>query len=231
MAKYKYIIIAIILLFSSCSKTNRLFVEAASLDNQKRYNEAIIIWNKLIQNDPTYLPAYINRGADKFALEQYSEAIKDYSYVIEEDSTYITAWVNRGNAKLELKNYKDAISDFNAAERIKQKVYGHAQIVFNNKVDPKDVPLEEICLQRGIAYWYIDSINRAYSDLNYCIDQKFEIVCSHFWRAYVYWKAGKEKDAYHDFATVVLLGKADDDYVIQAKENLQILDSYGSFSK
>ena len=99
---------------------------------------------------------------------------------------------------------------FNAAERIKQEVYGCAQVIFYDKIDPKDVALEEICLQRGIAYWYVDSINKAYSDLNYCIDQKYEVVCSYFWRAYVYWKAGKEKGAYNDFMTVILQGQDDD---------------------
>ena len=100
-----------------------------------------------------------------------------------------------------------------------------------DKIDPKDVALEEICLQRGIAYWYVDSINKAYSDLNYCIDQKYEVVCSYFWRAYVYWKAGKEKEAYNDFMTVILQGRADDDYVIQAQQNLKLLDKHSILLK
>ena len=141
MKRHKCIFIVIALLFLSCSRTNKLFDEAVSLDNQKKYHEAIVVWNKLIQNDPTYLPAYINRGADKFALKQYSEAIKDYCYVIRQDSTYIMAWLNRGNANLELNNYQSAIDDFNAAERIKQEVYGCAQVIFYDKIDPKDVAL------------------------------------------------------------------------------------------
>ena len=231
MKRHKCIFIVIALLFLSCSRTNKLFDEAVSLDNQKKYHEAIVVWNKLFQNDPTYLTAYINRGADKFALKQYSEAIKDYCYVIRQDSTYIMAWLNRGNANLELNNYQSAIDDFNAAERIKQEVYGCAQVIFYDKIDPKDVALEEICLQRGIAYWYVDSINKAYSDLNYCIDQKYEVVCSYFWRAYVYWKAGKEKEAYNDFMTVILQGRADDDYVIQAQQNLKLLDKHSILLK
>lgn len=231
MKRHNCIIIVIALLFLSCSRTNNLFDEAVSLDNQKKYHEAIVVWNKLIQNAPTYLPAYINRGADKFALKQYSEAIKDYCYVIRQDSTYIMAWLNRGNANLELNNYQSAIDDFNAAERIKREVYGCAQVIFYDKIDPKDVALEEICLQRGIAYWYVDSINKAYSDLNYCIDQKYEVVCSYFWRAYVYWKAGKEKEAYNDFMTVILQGRADDDYLIQAQQNLKLLDKHSILLK
>ena len=231
MKRYKCIIIVIVLIFLSCSRTNKLFDEAVGLDNQKKYHEAIIVWNKLIQNNPTYLPAYINRGADKFELKQYSEAIKDYCHVISQDSTYITAWLNRGNANLELNNYQSAIDDFNAAERIKQEVYGCAQVIFYDKIDPKDVALEEICLQRGIVYWYVDSINKAYSDLNYCIDQEYEIISSYFWRAYVYWKAGKEKEAYKDFMTVILQGRADDDYVIQAQQNLKMLDKHSILLK
>ena len=76
-----------------------------------------------------------------------------------------------------------------------------------------------------------DSINKAYSDLNYCIDQKYEVVCSYFWRAYVYWKAGKEQEAYNDFMTVILQGRADDDYVIQAQQNLKLLDKHSILLK
>ena len=57
MKRHKCIFIVIALLFLSCSRTNKLFDEAVSLDNQKKYHEAIVVWNKLIQNDPTYLPA------------------------------------------------------------------------------------------------------------------------------------------------------------------------------
>ena len=63
MKRHNCIIIVIALLFLSCSRTNNLFDEAVSLDNQKKYHEAIVVWNKLIQNDPTYLPAYINPTA------------------------------------------------------------------------------------------------------------------------------------------------------------------------
>ena len=107
-----------------------------------------------------------------------------------------------------MNNYQSAIDDFNAAERIKQEVYGCAKVIFYDKIDPKDVALEEICLQRGIAYWYVDSINKAYSDLNYCIDQKYEIVM-----------------------TVILQGRADDDCVIQAQQNLKLLDKHSILLK
>ena len=110
MKRHKCIFIVIALLFLSCSRTNKLFDEAVSLDNQKKYHEAIVVWNKLIQNDPTYLPAYINRGADKFALKQYSEAIKDYCYVIRQDSTYIMAWLNRDRNSTRLNSSHTTVS-------------------------------------------------------------------------------------------------------------------------
>ena len=50
MKRHKCIFIVIALLFLSCSRTNKLFDEAVSLDNQKKYHEAIVVWNKLIQN-------------------------------------------------------------------------------------------------------------------------------------------------------------------------------------
>lgn len=81
MKKYRYMILLIIFSLLSCSKTSILFDEAVGLDNQKKYLEAIIVWDKLIEYDPAHLSAYISRSADKFALGQYLEAIKDYWFI------------------------------------------------------------------------------------------------------------------------------------------------------
>lgn len=52
----------------------------------------------------------------------------------------------------------------------------------------------------------------------------------YFWRAYVYWKAGKEEEAFNDFMTVILRGRSEYNYVIQAKENVKILNNHSTLA-
>lgn len=58
---------------------------------------------------------------------------------------------------------------------------------------------------------------------NYCIEQQYETVESLYWRAYTYWKAGKEAEAYLDFLSVIRLGEEEDQRVTEAKNNLENL--------
>ena len=54
----------------------------------KEYEGAIKDYDKAIELDPNFAPAYHNRGIAKYELKQYSEAIADYDKAIELDPNY-----------------------------------------------------------------------------------------------------------------------------------------------
>ena len=64
---------------------------------------------------PSFWPAYVNRGADKYSLGLYHEAILDYDKALEIDPDNVFAYSNSGEAKIELQLYEEAIADCDAA--------------------------------------------------------------------------------------------------------------------
>ncbi|MEI0612735.1 tetratricopeptide repeat protein [Brachyspira pilosicoli] len=112
---------------------SNLFNSAYQASNNKKYNEAINYYNKIIktindllegydENSEEYSKyknicsmAYNNRGSAKNDLERYEEAIKDYNKSIELNLNYSEAYYNRANAKSYLGNDREAIEDYNKA--------------------------------------------------------------------------------------------------------------------
>ena len=85
----------------------------------KRYQEAIVAYNKAIQLKPDFATAYNNRGIAKSDLGQLSAAISDYDKAIQLKPDYATAYYNRGNAKSALGEHFAAISDYDKAIQLK----------------------------------------------------------------------------------------------------------------
>ncbi len=85
----------------------------------KRYQEAIVAYNKAIQLKPDYAEAYYNRGGAKYHLGQHGTAISDYDKAIQIEPDYATAYYNRGVAKHNLGQHSAAISDYDKAIQLK----------------------------------------------------------------------------------------------------------------
>lgn len=154
----------------------------------------------------------------------YAEAIAVLDTLIAADSTHIAAWVSRGNNKIQLRDYPGALDDLKAAARIRSQKYGFMQVELMGRLnDPKDVPLDELYFSRGVAYFYADSINQAYSDLSFCIKHNYSMQESLYWRGCTYWKAGMKTEAYFDFVNVIRLSAEDDEYAISAQKYLDLL--------
>lgn len=80
--------ILILAIFTSCASksTEYYFSEAEKLSDEEKYEEANLLLDKVIEKDNKFLGAYINRGANKAALNAFEEAIKDYEEVLKLDS-------------------------------------------------------------------------------------------------------------------------------------------------
>ena len=85
----------------------------------KRYQEAIVAYNKAIQLKPDDADAYNNRGNAKHQLGQHVTAISDYDKVIQLKPEDAMAYYNRGNAKRHLGQHFAAISDYDKAIQLK----------------------------------------------------------------------------------------------------------------
>lgn len=74
--------------------------QAFELSQEFRNKEAILIYDKVIELNPTVAQAYFNRGACKGNNFDFKGAIQDYDKAIELNPNYMEAYGNRGNAKI-----------------------------------------------------------------------------------------------------------------------------------
>lgn len=195
---------------------NEYFEEAERLEEQEKYQEAILLLDKAIQKNPQLLGAYINRGADKSALENYKGAIEDYQKVVSLDSMNTLALFNLGNNFQRLQDYKNSLSYFNKA--LRSKTEGAITIEYNPnqfiEADSYDVPSHEIFYARAVTYYNLDSMSGALNDFKTCIERGFMMADSYLRIGYVYISTGKKQKACDCFLKSYNLGNKD------AKENL-----------
>jgi len=74
--------------------------QAFMLSRQFKNEEAIKLYDKAIELNPTVAQTYFNRGACKGNNFDFEGAIKDYDKAIELNPKYMEAYANRGNAKI-----------------------------------------------------------------------------------------------------------------------------------
>jgi predicted O-linked N-acetylglucosamine transferase (SPINDLY family) len=81
----------------------------------RRYDEAIIQYDKALILKPDYAEAWSNKGVTLHGLEQYKEAITHYDRALSLKPDYEDAWINKAVALQELKRYPEAIAHFDKA--------------------------------------------------------------------------------------------------------------------
>ena len=79
------------------------------------YESAIVCFNEALAIDPTYAPAYNNRGLSLYKLEYFKEAIEDYNEAIRLLPNVAIFYMNRGLAYTYLGDFRKGIQDFDTA--------------------------------------------------------------------------------------------------------------------
>ena len=69
------------------------FYRGLTLQNEKKWREAVVYYGKSIKLNPQDANSYNNRGNAKDSLKQYNEAIKDYNQAIELNPQYAEAYL------------------------------------------------------------------------------------------------------------------------------------------
>ena len=186
--------------------------EANKLEQKEKFKEAILLLDKAIEKDPSNIKALLDRAVDKSTIEDFKGAIDDYSKVIDLDSDNGLSYLNRGKNKKRLEDYKGAITDFDRSISTKG-----GELIYMDKVENSfvktgfeyDIKMEEIKFERGIAYYYIDSLKRAFDDFNFCIQKNFELPDSYYWRGLIYLSYNMKYEGCNDLNKAMELGYLD----------------------
>jgi tetratricopeptide (TPR) repeat protein len=92
-----------------------LLQQAIAANKAYKSAEAIKLLDSALQQDPSLVDAYIERGKAKRDLEKYSEAIKDYDRALQHKPNLVQAYIDRGKVKRLSKQYQSAMKDFDRA--------------------------------------------------------------------------------------------------------------------
>lgn len=113
-----------------------LFFHALFLQNQKRYKEALTLYEKIIQLKPGWDWPYNNRGLVYRNIGQYDNSISNYKKAIEINPMFAEAYNNRGVAYTKISLWDQAISDLTKALEINpwlSEAYNNRGICYRNK--------------------------------------------------------------------------------------------------
>lgn len=186
--------------------------EANKFEKQENYKGAIKLLNKSIEKDPANIKALLDRAVDKSMLEQYNGAIADYTKVLTIDPKNCLAMLNRGKNKNRLHKYKEAIEDYNNVLQFKGGEKLVITKVENSFVDNGfefDVEIEEVKLERGIAYYNLNQFKSAFEDFNFCIQRNYLLADCYYWRGLIYRAFKMNNEGCSDFRKSAELGDPD----------------------
>lgn len=106
------------------------------VDAPEKRAKALAAYDKAVQIDPHFAPAYAERAEIYYEGKHYQEAIKNYDRVIEADPKAGGAYNDRALAKSELNDSYSAISDFtNAIENKEGRPELSLKQTYENRAD------------------------------------------------------------------------------------------------
>ncbi|HEY9002204.1 MAG TPA: tetratricopeptide repeat protein [Mucilaginibacter sp.] len=185
--------------------------EAWDLEDKQKYKEAITVLNETIDSYPKLIDAYLSRGADKSALNNYNGAISDYIQALKLNPKNTLALFNIGNNYKRLNNNLKAISYYNQAFATKGSDQIYSDMKPNSFVESSnfDVEGKAIFYERGLAYYKIDSLRKAFSDFRNCIISNYQVKESYYFLGIIHKAYKSKKKACECFLKSAQLGDKD----------------------
>tara|TARA_B100000029_G_C17442607_1_gene912036 strand:- start:299 stop:1126 length:828 start_codon:yes stop_codon:yes gene_type:complete len=86
---------------------------SAALMQEKRYDDAVIYLDKIIEHDPDNLRALSNKAGVLIHLNKYEQSLQISDHILDIDPNRISTLQNKGVAQKMLKNYEESYESFN----------------------------------------------------------------------------------------------------------------------
>lgn len=188
----KYLNILLIILFIGCTSAEDYLRQGHEIALKGDYKKALLLFDKAIEKNPKLIEAYVQRGLCLEYNNQIDSAIQNYNRLLHFDPKNTTAYYYIGLCKYKQNKFNDAIDYYNQA-LVTKGIFNRSDTSISNffvgeldkdgilgNLEPFDVPAHEIFYQRGLAYYSIQQIKKAYSDFQYCIQQKYYVGQSYY---------------------------------------------------
>jgi len=194
------------------------------LESQEKYQEIILLTDKIIQNTNYQYIGYGIRGLMKYNLGDFTGAISDYTKTLNLRPGVAMTYNNLGNAKSGLKLYQEAIEQYNSAilldstdyfyfynrgiakyrvEDFKGAIVDFSYAIGINQTDA------DLLINRGIVFDEIGEYSLALKDFDKAIELNDGIANAFKMRAYVFYNIEKFEEALLDYEMALKLSPND----------------------
>ena len=127
-------------------ESDRLKGQANDLFKAEKYGEAVEVYGKAIDLNPTNAVLFANRSIANLRLENFGYALADANKAIENDKNYLKAYYRRAAAHMALGKYKAALRDYDLVYKRRPKdVDAKKKFVECKKI------VQQIAFQKAIA--------------------------------------------------------------------------------
>ena len=198
----------------------QLFSQAEFLRGHKRYDEAITLYEKILEVKPDLANVYINRGAVYYEKRQLDQALTDFDQAITINPRIAEAFINRGLVYSEKGQLDRALADCEQALTINPKfaeAFTNRGLVYSKKgqldralsdydkalaINPR---LSKVYSNRGAAYAKKEQLDKALTDFDQAITINPRYVEAYLNRGMLYKKKGQLDQALADYAQVLAI--------------------------
>jgi tetratricopeptide (TPR) repeat protein len=100
------------------TKLTTMLAEGSDLVNNKKLEEAIITFSKVIEIDPNWAEAWNKRATVYYMVGEFHKSQNDIDKVLELEKRHFGALAGQALINIKLKNYEKAIISYKKAEQI-----------------------------------------------------------------------------------------------------------------
>jgi Flp pilus assembly protein TadD len=154
------------------------------LVSQDRFAEAIELYAKAIELNPSFAEAWNNRGVARNKSGRPLEALSDYDRALELDPAFVEVFNNRAAVRAGLGQSAEALADCASAERLNPA----CAAVYNT---------------RATVYHRLGRLDEAIRDYRRAIELDPELVEAYYNRANAYGKLGQYRKAARDYSQAI----------------------------
>ena len=95
-----------------------MLAEGSNLVTSQKLNEAVEIFSKVIELDPTWAEAWNKRATVLYLLGEFQKSQNDIDKVLALEKRHFGALAGQGLVNIQFKNYEKAISSYKKAQKI-----------------------------------------------------------------------------------------------------------------
>ena len=99
-----------------------MLAEGSNLVNKKKFDQAIVVFSKVIDLDPKWAEAWNKRATVLYMVGEFQKSQDDIDKVLELEERHFGALAGQGLVNIQLENYDKAIMSYQKAHQIYPKM-------------------------------------------------------------------------------------------------------------